>query len=116
MLCAKQKLKNLDQDYEQLTERYRVRFLSFSLVKSIFLFLSKIYLKWLFNWCCSNLYLEGSYSQRHLCILILHWLINLHGNNGIQTNCGMFLYFSQKNQLMIFSFYLKRKTNFISLG
>ncbi|CAF1033829.1 unnamed protein product [Adineta steineri] len=69
LFCARQKLKNVDQDFANLTERYRT------------------YLKWLINWCCSHLYLEGSYCQRHLAILTLHWLIHLHGNEGIQTVC-----------------------------
>ncbi|CAF1020119.1 unnamed protein product [Rotaria sordida] len=69
LLCARQKLKKTDQDFDDLTERYRN------------------YLKWLINWSCSNLYLEGSYSQRHLSISILHWLIHLHGNQGIETIC-----------------------------
>ena len=50
-------------------------------------FLFQTHLKWLINWCCSNLYLEGSYAQRHLAILTLHWLIHLHGSDGIQTVC-----------------------------
>ncbi|CAF3461185.1 unnamed protein product, partial [Rotaria sp. Silwood2] len=69
LLCARQKLKKNDQNFDDLTERY------------------KNYLKWLINWSCSNLYLEGSYAQRHLSILILHWLIHLHGNQGIETIC-----------------------------
>ncbi|CAF3107824.1 unnamed protein product, partial [Rotaria sp. Silwood2] len=77
LLCARQKLKKNDQDFDDLTERY------------------KNYLKWLINWSCSNLYLEGSYAQRHLSILILHWLIHLHGNQGIETIC-------QKLKLYIF--------------
>jgi hypothetical protein len=89
LLCARQKLKNLDQDFENLTKRYEV------------------YLKWLINWCCEHLYLEGSYSQRHLCILILHWLINLHGNEGIQTNCRMFIYLIEKSKILFF--FLKRQ-------
>ncbi|CAF4596047.1 unnamed protein product [Rotaria socialis] len=69
LFCARQKLKKKDQDFDDLTERYRN------------------YLNWLINWSCSNLYLEGSYSQRHLSILILHWLIHLHGNQGVETIC-----------------------------
>ncbi|CAF1116719.1 unnamed protein product [Adineta ricciae] len=69
LLCARQKLKSNAQDFDNLTKRYRT------------------HLKWLINWCCSNLYLEGSYAQRHLAILTLHWLIHLHGSDGIQTVC-----------------------------
>ena len=58
-----------------------------SLVSSVDSFLSKTYLRWLINWCCSHLYLEGSYSQRHLSILTLHWLIHLHGHETVQTAC-----------------------------
>ena len=47
----------------------------------------KNFLKWLINWCCAHLYLEGSYAQRHLVILVLHWLISLHGSQGVQSLC-----------------------------
>jgi hypothetical protein len=62
----------------------------------------KNYLKWLINWCCSHLYLEGSYSQRHLSILILHWLIHLHENQGIQTICRKLSIYFQEKKIFFF--------------
>lgn len=50
-------------------------------------------MKWLINWSCSHLYLEGSYGQRHLMILILHWLIHLHGREMIEKNQNEFYQF-----------------------
>lgn len=55
--CAtRQKRKDPSIAVDDLTSRYR------------------LYLHWLTNWCSSHLYLEGSYSQRHLAIFILHAL------------------------------------------
>ena len=87
LFCARQTLKNVEQSLDNLTERYRVLLIC-CLKLSIF-FCLKNHLKWLINWSCSNLYLEGSYSQRHLSISLVHWLIHLHGNQTIETICRM---------------------------
>ena len=51
--------------------------------------------------------MEGSYAQRHLVIITLHWLIHLHGSEGIQSNCR------KKNQSNFFVFYLKKTKNIL---
>ncbi|CAF1270067.1 unnamed protein product, partial [Didymodactylos carnosus] len=72
--CARsiiRKLRQEDDEYHTITHTYQK------------------HLKWLIEWCCDQLYLEGSYCQRHLALSMLTWILDLHGT-VVKTECGNF--------------------------